>query len=541
MKLTLLMLSEDKGHFIDVFRSRYPQASIDVILPSDFESWLTTYGTLIRRLRKIRGEQFVICCDNLDNQLRIRLFKLVSLLVKSKKKYMLDKLGRVSECSLANFLFVSLPLLVVEGVLSVFILVVTCLLCFLLSKIPRHIYIKIRDYKAIAYLMATLSFGLKVGGSVTHISGFARGILRNKYNVFFISSGQLAEIDSDKTPIKIIKPFKLFNTFPEVSEMAYNLKFTLHAYRVLKNKKVDFLYQRYVGFNFSGIMLGRLLKIPLVLEVNSPEIWIRKNYRKVPMFLNIGEMIEEINFKRADLIVVVSNALKRILIKQGVEKNKILVNPNGTDPDFFTPLVSSKEIVDKYKLRGKIVVGFASTFLPFHGAEVLVEAIPRVIEQKQNIHFLLMGFGPLWYGVEKVVKARKLDRFVTLVGAVPYTEMPKYLAACDIFASPHVPFKGGLEFFGSPTKLFEYMAMEKGIVASNLGQIGEVLKNNENAYLIQPGNKEDLVGGILKLASDKTLRERLGRQARKDVVTKYTWQQNALRVIKAYERLRWRR
>jgi hypothetical protein len=53
--------------------------------------------------------------------------------------------------------------------------------------------------------------------------------------------------------------------------------------------------------------------------------------------------------------------------------------------------------------------------------------------------------------------------------------VPAYLDACDILASPHVPSIDESEFFGSPTKLFEYLAMEKGIVASRLGQVGEVI------------------------------------------------------------------
>jgi len=87
----------------------------------------------------------------------------------------------------------------------------------------------------------------------------------------------------------------------------------------------------------------------------------------------------------------------------------------------------------------------------------------------------------------------------------------------------------------SPLKLFEYMAMGKGIVASNLGQIGEILQHNKTAYVVKPGDKVQLAKGILALAKDKKLRERLGREARKHVAANYTWEQNARRVIKAYE------
>ena len=59
-------------------------------------------------------------------------------------------------------------------------------------------------------------------------------------------------------------------------------------------------------------------------------------------------------------------------------------------------------------------------------------------------------------------------------GLIPQEKGPQYLAVADILVAPHVPNPDGTPFFGSPTKLFEYMAMGRGIVASNLDQIGEV-------------------------------------------------------------------
>ena len=67
--------------------------------------------------------------------------------------------------------------------------------------------------------------------------------------------------------------------------------------------------------------------------------------------------------------------------------------------------------------------------------------------------------------------------FVCLTGIVPQKDAPKYLVASDILVSPHIPNADGSRFFGSPTKLFEYMAMGKAIIASDLEQIGEILKN----------------------------------------------------------------
>ena len=70
------------------------------------------------------------------------------------------------------------------------------------------------------------------------------------------------------------------------------------------------------------------------------------------------------------------------------------------------------------------------------------------------------------------------------------------MAACDLLASPHVPNSDGTPFFGSPTKLFEYMAMGKGIIASDLDQIGEVLEHDHTAWMVKPGDAESLMLGL---------------------------------------------
>jgi glycosyltransferase involved in cell wall biosynthesis len=115
--------------------------------------------------------------------------------------------------------------------------------------------------------------------------------------------------------------------------------------------------------------------------------------------------------------------------------------------------------------------------------------------------------------------------------SVAQEEGANYLAACDIFLSPHIPNPDGTKFFGSPTKLFEYMGMGKAIIASDLDQIGEVLEHNKTAYLVPPGDVEALANAIAVVANDETLRIKLGENARKEVVAKYTWERHVERIF----------
>jgi glycosyltransferase involved in cell wall biosynthesis len=150
--------------------------------------------------------------------------------------------------------------------------------------------------------------------------------------------------------------------------------------------------------------------------------------------------------------------------------------------------------------------------------------------------------------VERVLGGRS-GQFHTLAGLVAQAETPRYLAASDLALSPHVPNEDGTRFFGSPTKLFEYMAMGLPIVASELDQIGDVLQPGVRvselpavgpppeavALLVAPGSERELVAGIRQLADDPRWRDVLGANARTLATERYTWDAHVGAILERLE------
>jgi glycosyltransferase involved in cell wall biosynthesis len=124
-----------------------------------------------------------------------------------------------------------------------------------------------------------------------------------------------------------------------------------------------------------------------------------------------------------------------------------------------------------------------------------------------------------------------MQSHVTFTGLVHQDEGAHYLAACDVLASPHVPNPDGTAFFGSPTKLFEYMSMGRGIVASRLGQIADVLDDRKTALLVAPGSAPELAEALVCLVQDAQLRNELGQNARQRAVSRHTWREHTRRII----------
>ena len=384
------------------------------------------------------------------------------------------------------------------------------------------------------YLRTDLTFGLRSGGSLGHIAGVLNHLDEFSGKPIFLSTDIIPTVKRDLETY-IILPKKEFWDFKELPSIHFNERFEQVAQKYLKERKVSFIYQRYSMNNYCGLKLARLYNVPFILEYNGSEIWIHRHWGRSLKYERLSERIELLNLKAADIVVVVSQAMKEELLARGIEAEKIIVNPNGVDPDSYSPNVDGSGVRRQYHLNGKNVIGFIGTFGKWHGAEILAEAFGKLLHtypefQKRVILFMIGD------GVTMPLVKRNIDKFAIkesciLTGLIPQEEGPKYLAACDVLVASHKPNPDGTPFFGSPTKLFEYMAMGKGIVASNLDQIGEVLKHDHTAWLVQPGDIESLMEGLKILIDDRVRRERLGQAARKEVVAKYTWKEHTRKII----------
>src|SRR5262249_28131156 len=249
----------------------------------------------------------------------------------------------------------------------------------------------------------------------------------------------------------------------------------------------------------------------------------------------LSRRIEQPNLAAADLVVAVSAAMRDEIVARGIERAKILVNPNGVDPDRYRPDVDGRSVRARLGLDHAIVIGFIGTFGPWHGAEVLARAFVTLRRQRadrtSNVRLLMIGDGARMAAVRAILAEGGALQASALTGLVPQEEGPAYLAACDVLASPHVPNPDGTPFFGSPTKLFEYMAMGKPIVASDLDQIGDVLAHARTAWLVPPAAAAAPADRPPRLIDDRALGASLGAAARADVLAHHTWREHTRRIV----------
>ncbi|MGB7340250.1 MAG: glycosyltransferase family 4 protein [Phototrophicaceae bacterium] len=385
------------------------------------------------------------------------------------------------------------------------------------------------------YLRTDIAFGYRSGGSIGHIAGVANNLSHFGGHPLFITTDFIPTVREDINQ-QIVQFKSDFWNFPEIISITTNPQITIFTEAQMQKQPISFIYQRYSLNNFTGVELAHKYKLPFVLEYNGSEVWIRRHWGDTTLSneqLSID--IELLNFSAADVIVVVSSPLRDELIELGVDADKILVNPNGVDPERYSPQIDGSAIRQQYDFQDKIVIGFIGTFGAWHGAEVLAEAYGLLLQKhpdyKDTLRLLLIGDGQKMPLVKDNLNQYDALPYTILTGRIPQAEGAEYLAACDILASPHVPNPDGTPFFGSPTKLFEYMAMGRGIVASDLDQIGDILDHNQTAYMVTPGDAQSLADGLKALIDDAALRQRLGEAARQDVIANYTWYEHTRKIM----------
>jgi glycosyltransferase involved in cell wall biosynthesis len=462
------------------------------------------------------------------------LVHLILLFFSTGNSKILDSFGRVRKVNIFNILKC---LFIFAFSLSLLMPIYVCITCYVsFYKYLNKSFPILKPQGSVVYLRTDFWFGLKSGGSVAHTSGVLNALFAlYKSQLTFITTDYIPNVNKNINQ-NLYKLPKLFWDFPQFTAVASNVSFFRQSINLISisRSEISFIYHRYSLNCLFAPLLAKTCCCPLVLEFNGSEVWVANNWGDKLNYPTLSKKIENFNLKESDLIVVVSKVIQDQLILRGIDPRKILVNPNGVDPEHYSPTIDASMIIEKYELSDKLVIGFIGTFGRWHGAEVLAEAFGQLLLRlptyKDYLHLLMIGDGMTLPFVKNIISKYDLDSCCTFTGVVPQAEGPSYLAACEILVSPHVTNPDGTAFFGSPTKLFEYMAMGKAIIASDLDQIGEILSHNLCAWLVKPGDVDDLTAGLERLVADQSLRYRLGSSARDKVIKKYTWLEHGRRI-----------
>jgi glycosyltransferase involved in cell wall biosynthesis len=308
----------------------------------------------------------------------------------------------------------------------------------------------------------------------------------------------------------------------EVFELLYNLFLPFRLLPIMWRQPDAVLYERHAYFMFMGLVLGKWLRRPVVLEVNELAGFTRA---RGLIMERLARRIDAWVFSRANHVLCVSRVLADEVRQRGASSECVHVLPNAIDPNRFRNSSSEHSLRSRLGLQGSIVIGHVGLFYRWDRLDVLIEVAKSIRELHPEIKVLLVGDGPEMENLKCTAFRLGMESAVIFSGPVPRDDVPAYIDAMDICVLPDS------NAFGSPIALFEFMAMGKPCVVPDLGPMRDVVDNNVTGIMFPHADYTALEKELLRFVEDSALRIQVGARARDTVLHRHTWAANARIVV----------
>ena len=302
--------------------------------------------------------------------------------------------------------------------------------------------------------------------------------------------------------------------------------------RLFEKVEPDVVMERYYNFAGAGISAAKSRNIPSLLEVNAPLVDPPGTTKALADVLMLGWMRRRA-LAQADAAARIVTPLAATIPAQ-ISREKIREIPWGANVELFDPSgLEPKRIAQlrsNLNPQSKRVVLFLGSFRPWHGVREFVKAAQEIVRARGDILFLMVGAGELLNETSAFIRRNGLDKHILLIGAVPYDQVPYYLALADVGVAPfntsvHPPLRVG--FYWSPLKVHEYMAMALPVVTIDLYPLNQIVRAGQEGLLYDEGDAGKLRAHIECLIDDPGLARRLGVAGRRRVIEKFSWQKHA--------------
>lgn len=281
---------------------------------------------------------------------------------------------------------------------------------------------------------------------------------------------------------------------------SYDLFAIKYMLNLIKNEKIDVISTHSGRDSLLAGIAGRLsLKKPVIVRTRHLALPItsKTTYSVLP-----------------HKVVTVSEYVRQYLINEGISPDKVVAIPTGIDTSRFDPEKVDGKLKQELGLKPEIpLVGTIAILRKKKGHRILLEAIPLILKKIPDAVFVFAGDGPQKENIITKIEQLGLSDKVFMLGL--RKDIPNILKSIDVFVLPTLQEALGTSFI-------EAMAMEKPVIGTNVGGVGEVIKDGINGYLVEPDNPHALAEAIIMALQDKEKLSIIGIEGRKIAKQNYT-------------------
>jgi len=289
--------------------------------------------------------------------------------------------------------------------------------------------------------------------------------------------------------------------------------------KILGKEKIDVIHHMLPAVynqSFNPLAFSRKRKYPFIFGPISAHLYPRPSDEKA--FMRLTSKLHMETVRRSDRLIAITSHVKKLYSKI-VEDEKIWVIPLGVDTDLFKPL-EERENKDGFEIL------FVGHLYRLKGVENLLRAMSLISKERGDAKLRIVGDGPDKSRLMNLAKALRLEAKTFFEGLISHAQIAAYYQRCDVLCFPTLG-----EPFGKV--ILEAMACGKPVVASNIGGPTHIIKEGKTGFLVPPGQPKAIAERILELLNDESRMKEMGRNARRVVVRRYSWD----KIAEAYHKL----
>ena len=299
----------------------------------------------------------------------------------------------------------------------------------------------------------------------------------------------------------------------------FMISFFLKAFRISKGSDIIHSYWSVAGL--VALIIKFIRPTPIVLNIWGSDIL----FTQVPVL----SFFYKILLRQANAIVCESQNFKKQLVGFGVSEGIISIIGNGINYNIFKP---GDKIYRRRTLglpKEKLIVLAVGNLIELKGYQFLIEAIPELISNHPNLHFIFVGVGEYRKHLENQITKLNILNNVQFVGQQDVSQIPNWLISADIFVHPSLSE-------GTPNSVIEAMACKLPVIATSVGDIPNVIGDGENGFLVPPKDSGQLASKLNSLIQSENLREQFGQNGLQTIRSKFgSWETQTKLLRKLYQ------
>jgi glycosyltransferase involved in cell wall biosynthesis len=276
-----------------------------------------------------------------------------------------------------------------------------------------------------------------------------------------------------------------------------------------------------------SILVSKFRKTKFILDIRSVPVEVQGLYGALHKFWYVASILIA---KRmySSITIVTPMAKEELCAEFSISSSRVGVWENGADVALFDPeawRIQSNELKTKLGLSGKFIVFYSGYLVSTRGIIETVEAMKIVTEKHSDVVLFLLGAGPLATTLKSSIKKENIQNIVIVHDAVGYEQVPKFISICDVGISPTPDYPYWR--FQSPLSIFEYLSMEKPVLATDLPLHRRIFGNQECGIYMSSANPEIIAKAIEFAVNNKNKLRDWGKTGRILILRNYTWEKLA--------------